>query len=76
MAGIAGLRKAGDIRVKPHRQYGMTRPPWLLVVVAIAVVTAVVAALMGLSLLAWSLGGILAGALMMTFDAKRKKNGG
>lgn len=60
----------GDAR--PRRRYGMTRPIWLPVVVVIVVVTvflAVVAGIAGLvAWVLWSLGGVLVGALMMTFD--------
>lgn len=55
----------------------MTRP-WFLVLVVATVAVTVVAATAVWSLVAfaaWSLGGILAGALMLTFDAKVRKNG-
>ena len=59
----------------------MTRPLWLPMVALIVVVTLVLALVTGLGLIAigWPgrLGGVLAGALMLTFDAKtrQKKNG-
>jgi hypothetical protein len=62
--------------VRPHRWYGMTRPWWLILVVATVVVTVFAAMAAGsvVTWAAWSLGGILIGALVVTFDAKKRKD--
>lgn len=63
---------------KPHRQFGMTRPAWLPVVLVVLVVTvflAIVASVASLiAWVLWSLGGVLVGAVMMAFD--KKSDGG
>ena len=64
--------------VKAHRRFGMTRP-WVLIPVIVTVAVTVLAALAAGSfatLVAWSLGGILSGLLLLMLDAKKKRKGG
>ena len=63
------------VEVKPHRRWGMTRPWFLILVIAVVAVTVFAATVAGalVTWIAWSLGGILVGALMVTFDAKVRK---
>ena len=58
----------------PHRKWGMTRPWFLILVVATVVVTVFAATVAGalVTWIAWSLGGILVGVSVLTFDAKKR----